>query len=168
MIRKVRFTICVAALFMLQVTFVHRFTHRFLRPDVLYLLAIFLALEADFKGALWGAFLLGLLRDLGSCGRLGASALLFVAATWGLLLLRQRLMRESIWPDLVLTFTYVLVCGLAYALGVAVFASGAQIAELMPRALGQAVFTTALSPLFFVGFAKLGVVRGSTGALRAT
>ncbi|MCK4283165.1 MAG: rod shape-determining protein MreD [Candidatus Brocadiae bacterium] len=167
MVRKVRFTICAAVLFVLQVTFVHRFSHRFLRPDLLYLLVIFLALEARFEGALWGAFLLGLLRDLGSCGRLGTSALLFVPATWGLLLLREHLLRESAWMDLILTFAYVLGCELVYALGVAAFAPGVQLAELMPLALGQAIFTTALGPLSFAGFARIGIVEPPSIRLRS-
>ena len=167
MIRKGRLIICVAVLFVLQATLAHRFSQRFLRVDLLYVVVVYLALEADFKGALWSAFLVGLLRDLGSCGRLGASALLFVAATWGTLWLRSYLVRESIWTDLVLVFAYVLLCELAYGLGTAALIPAAQAADLLPRALGQAIFTTAISPLLFAGFIKGRVVDKSLEALDA-
>jgi len=167
MIRKGRLIICVAVLFLLQATLVHRFSQRFLRLDLLYVVVAYLALEADFKGALWGAFLVGMLRDLGSCGRLGASALLFVLATWATLWLRSYLVRESIWTDLALVFAYVLLCELAYGLGTAALTPGAQAADLLPRALGQAVFTTAVSPLLFAAFIKARVVDRTLGALDA-
>ena len=167
MVRKVRFILCVAVLFLLQVTVVHRFTHRFLRPDLLCLAVIFLALEANFASALWGAFALGLLRDLGSCGRIGAGALLFLPPTAALLIVRDRLVRESPWTDLALTFAYVLACGLLSALTVSAFTSGGHLGQLTARAFGQAAFTTALSPLFFVAFANLGLVDRSAGILAA-
>ncbi len=168
MIRKGRLILCVAVLFLLQAALAHRFSHGFLRIDLLYIVVVFLALEADFKGALWTAFLVGLLRDLGSCGRLGASAVLFVSATWGTLWLRNRLVRESIWTDLALTFAYVLLCELAYGLGAAALIPAAQAADAVPRALGEAVFTTAISPLLFMGFARVGLLDRSPEALDAS
>jgi rod shape-determining protein MreD len=156
--RKLRFAVCALVLFVVQTAIVHRFTHRFLRPDLLYAMAAFLALEADFRSALWGGFALGMLRDLGASGRLGGSALLIVLATAGLLFLRDRLLRESFVTDLVLTFAYVLVCGTAHAFATALLAPGHQSAELIQRAFGQAMFTTAVSPLLFASFTKAGLV----------
>jgi rod shape-determining protein MreD len=168
MIRKGRLVLCVAVLFLLQVTVVHRFTHAFLRPDLLFLAAAFLALEADFTGALWSAFALGLLRDLGSGGRIGASAIVLVAASAVLVTVRRRLMRESFWPDMVLTFAYVLACGVVSALAVWALSEAGQLRELLARAAGQAAFTTALSPLVFVAFSKLGLVDKDLALLDAT
>jgi rod shape-determining protein MreD len=158
MVHKVRTIVCVAVLFMVQVTIVHRFSYRFLRPDLLCLAAAYLALEASLGGALWSAFGLGILRDLGSAGRLGASPLLLIPASALLFLIRGQLVRESVWADMLLTFAYVLVCGAAHALVSAAFTPGPQAGELMGVALGQAAFTAALSPLFFLAFAKLGLV----------
>lgn len=167
MIRKVRFALCVAVLFLLQVTVMHRFTYGILRPDLLYLAVIFLALEADFAGAVVGAFAIGLLRDLGSSGSLGASAVLFLPASAALVLIRGHLLRESFLTDMVLTFFYVLACDLASALGVGAFTTGGRIAELAPLAFGQALFTAALSPLVFAAFARMRLVDRSSGALDA-
>lgn len=167
MVRKVRLVLCVAVLFLLQATVVHRFSVGPFRPDLLYLAAVFLALEADYPGALWGAFGIGLLSDLGSCGRLGAGPLLLVPASALLVVLRRYLMRESAWTDLVLTFAYVLAVGLVSAAFVAAFTPGGRIGELTLRALGQAVFTTALSPLVFAALTAVGVVDKSSASLDA-
>jgi len=163
MIRKARLVVCIAALFLLQVTLAHRFTYRFLRPDLLYTIAVFIALEADSRGALCSAFALGILRDLGSSGRLGTSAFLFVLASYGMLWLRERLMRERAWVDMVLVFGYVLVCELAQAAGVALATAWVSADDFMPRALGVAIYTSALSPLLFAAFARLGLVAPRPG-----
>ena len=164
MVRKLRFGLFLAAAFLLQATVLHRFSHRFLRPDLLLLTAAFLALEASPAGAIGGAFALGLLRDLGSCGRLGTSALILLPATGVLLLLRGHLMRESPWTDLALTFLYVLGVGMAGAVGVFVLSAGGELGALVPRAVGQAAFTTALSPLVFAALARLSIVEKSDAA----
>jgi rod shape-determining protein MreD len=167
MIRKMRFSLCVAVLFLLQATLVHRFTHRFLRPDLLYLAVIFLGLEARFSGAVGGAFAVGVLRDLGSCGRLGAGPLLLVPATALLVAARDRLVRESVLTDVALTFAFVLGCGLVSALGTWIASRGGALEELLWRAFGQAAFTTVLSPLLFAAFLKAGLVEGTSVSLDA-
>ncbi len=167
MVRKVRFTLCVAALFLLQVTVMHRFAFGIFRADLLYLAVVYLALEADLGSALVGAFAVGVLRDLASIGSLGASALVLVPAAAALALVRGRLMRGSVLTDMVLTFVFILACEAVSALGVAVFTPGGRIGTLMPLALGQAVFTTALSPLVFAAFGGLRLVDKTSPALDA-
>jgi len=164
-VRKVRFTLCVAVLFLLQTTVMHRFAFGIFRPDLLYLAAVYLALEADFPSALVGAFALGLLRDFGSIGGLGASALVFLPASAALVLVRDRLMRGPALTDMVLTFLYILACEMVSALAVAVFTPGGRIGALVPLAFGQAAFTMALSPLVFGAFAGLRLVDKSAAAL---
>ena len=61
-----------------------------------------------------------------------------------------------------LTFGYVLACGLARALIGAAFTPGPQAGELAAIALGQAAFTAALSPLAFLAFTRLGLVARSS------
>lgn len=158
MIRKIRLALCLALLFVLQVTVAHRFAYGILRPDLLCLAAAFLALEADFGGALWGALTVGLLRDMGSCGRLGASALTLLPLSGAMSFVKDRLMRESAWADLALTFAYVAACGLMDAVGAWAFTAGASLAELVPRAFGQALFSAALSPLLFTALTWAGIV----------
>ena len=164
MMRKMRFILCVAVLFLLQVTVVPRFSYPPCGgPDLLLLAAAFLALEADFATALWGAFTLGLLKDLGSAAPLGVGPLLLVPTCAALNLLKDHLVRESAWTDLALTFAYVLACGMVHALAMAAFTAGGA-AQLVPRALGQAAFTTALSPLVFLALTKLRLLKSATAA----
>ena len=158
MIRPGRFILCVALAFLLQTTVVHRFAYGPLRPDLLLLVAAFAGLEAGPRGALLSAFCLGLLRDLGSAGPLGASALFMVPAAGVLAILRGHLLRDSPWTDLALTFAFVLVVGLAGALLTWLVSAGGALGALLPRAVGQAAFTTALSPLAFAALAWAGMV----------
>ena len=164
MVRTGRLVFAALLLFLIQVTVAHRFSHGPLRPDLLCALAAFLALEADARGALLGAFALGLLTDLGSVGRMGVSALTLVAVSAGLLALRGRLVRETAWVDLLLTFLYVLAWGLLTAGAVWLQLWGARLGELAARAAGQAAFTTALAPLLYAAFWKAGLVRRRSAA----
>jgi len=140
------------------VTIAHRFAYRHVGFDLLYLLSAFLALEAGARGALGGALAIGVLRDLGSCGRLGASGVILVLATAGMLSLRDRVYRETVVMDLLLIFVFLLFCGAAEAAGVALGAAGADKKVLLGRALGQALLTTALSPPFFFLFERAGLI----------
>ncbi len=161
MTRTPRLIACALALFLLQVCVVQRFSYRFMRPDLIYLAVVFLALEARPKQALYAALLLGLLRDMGSAGRLGASALAFLPATALLIALRRRLVRESALVDVLLTFAFVAACGAALAAGTALLSPGADFGPLLRRALGQAAFTAAISPLGFAALRAVGVVERS-------
>jgi len=155
-----------AVLFLLQVTVAHRFSTESLRFDLLYLLAAYLALEARPEAALVCACAIGILRDLGSGGRLGASAVVMVLGAAGLLVLRDRIYREKIVTDVVLVFGFVLFCGTLRAGGVALASASAGWFALMQYALGQAALTAALAPLFFRLFDRLRVVERE-GALLA-
>ncbi len=158
MIRKGRLAACIAVLVLLQLSVAPRFSYRFLRPDLLLLAAAFVALEADFAAAVWAAFVLGLLRDLGSAGPVGAGPLLMVPAAAGLNALKQQLVRDSLWTDLGLTGAYVAVVGLLYGTGTALLTAG-RLSELVRAALGQAAFTTALAPLLFPLLDRTGIIR---------
>jgi rod shape-determining protein MreD len=162
MVRKVRLALCVAVLFLLQAALVPRFSYGVLRPDLLVLVAAFLALEADYRGALWSVFAIGLLRDLGSIGRLGGSGLLLVPACAGLVLLREHLVRESFLTDLVLAGLFVLAFSVGEAALSDLFVSGAGLRVLLTQALGQAAFTAALAPLLFAAFEGVGIVDRSS------
>jgi rod shape-determining protein MreD len=158
MVRRTRLVACAAVLFLLQATVAHRFSYGALRPDLLALLVIYLGLEADFAPALIGAFALGVLRDVGSLTPIGLSALLYLPATGALLAVRERLFREHALMDMVFAFCFVLACGTVHALGAALLLPSAQAGPLAARALGQAVYTAALSPLFFVACTAVGIV----------
>jgi rod shape-determining protein MreD len=164
-VRTGRLVVAALLIYLLQTTVVHRFSYGPLRPDLLCALAAFLALEADARGALIGAALIGLLEDLGSVGRLGVSALVLVAATAGLLALRARLVRETAWMDLLLTFLYVLAFGLVAGGAVWLQLPEARFGELVGDAAGQAAFTAALAPLLFPVICRTGLVRRRSGVI---
>jgi len=163
MLRKCRFALCIAALFLVQATVMHRFSYRFLRPDLLLAGAAFLTLEADLRAALWGVFVVGLLRDLGSAAALGSGPLVLLPVTAAVWHLKARLVREAPWTDLALTFAYALGAGFLWAAGTAAFTRG-RLTDLLPLAFGQAAFTTALAPLLFALFSGVGVVKEAPGA----
>ncbi len=162
MVNRIRLTLCAAALFLLQTTVLPRFSYGPLRPDVLMVLVAYLALEADPAGALWGAFLLGLLRDMGSGMHPGASALVFLPATAAVLHLRGFFLRDSFLTDFSLAAAYAVFVGTFTAVATAVFVRSPAPAHLLLRGLGQAAFTTAVSPLLFWAFAHAGIVDTSS------
>ena len=145
-------------LFLVQVAIAHRFRYRLVSFDLLYILAAYLALEASRKGALWGALGIGILRDLASCGRLGGSAVILVVGTAGILSMRDRVYRETVAMDLLLVFAFLLFCGFSEVALVVLAASDADKGVLAGRALGQALLTTALTPLFFLLYERIGLI----------
>lgn len=164
-IRKDKLILCAALMFVLQVTISHRLSYRALRFDLLYLLVAFLALEATPSGALWSALGLGLLRDLGSSGRLGSSAVLMVLGAAGLLDLRGRLFRETALANMLLVFVFVLFCGVVDAGVVAIAERYAQWGTLLGRAMGQALLTAAICPVLFLLYECIGLVERQQSVL---
>jgi len=148
----------VAVLFLLQVAVAHRFFYSSVRFDLLYLIAVFIALEAGVRDALWSALWIGLLRDLASVGRLGSSAVLLVLAAAGVLLIRDRVFRESAVMDAAFVFAVVFLCALCDAVWLGLAGHEAAWGTLAGRATGQAAVTAALSPVFFVFFEWIGLV----------
>jgi len=164
-IRKGRLIACALVLFLIQGAVAHRLSGAFLRFDLLYLLAAFLALEAGEKGALWSALGIGVLRDLGSTGRLGGSAVLLVVAAAALVHLRNRIYREGFVTDVLLVFVFVLFCGMGHAAGTALAGRYAQWGPLLARALGQALITGVLYPPFAYVFDAIGVLERQESVL---
>ena len=164
-IRKGRLILCAAVLFLIQATVAHRLSGAFVRFDLLYLLAGFLALEANEDGALWAALCIGLLRDLGSAGRLGGSAVLLVLGVAGLVHVRGRIYREVFVTDVLFVFALVLFCGVGHAMGVALVGRYAQWEPLLTRALGQALVTAVLYPPFAHIFDAIGLLEREESVL---
>ena len=164
-IRKVRLAICALILLLIQVCVAYRFSYGVLRVDLLYALAGFLTLEAAPAGALWSVLAIGVLRDLGSSARIGASALPMVVATASLLPVKDRVNREIVSLEIALLFVYALFGGILEAVGVAL-ASGALWSVLLGYAVGQALLTAALAPALFFVFEWAGLV-DKKGALLA-
>jgi rod shape-determining protein MreD len=167
MVRRLRLIGCTAGLFLAQASVAHRFSYGVLRPDLLLIATAYLALEADYRAALWCGFGIGLLRDLGSAGPLGLSSLLLVPACAALVLLREHLMRDSFLTDFVLAGLFILAFSTGEAMLDLVFIRGAGLRLLTGQALGQTAFSLALAPLLFAALGGLGVVDRSAAAGRA-
>ncbi|MFW6189925.1 MAG: rod shape-determining protein MreD [Planctomycetota bacterium] len=157
MIRKARFAACLVVLFLLQTTVAHRFSLRFVRVDLLFAFGAYVALTAEHRPALLAAIALGLARDFGSAGGLGASALVMVGATAAVVPLREGLVRESPWVDIGLMLLFVAACSAGDALLNGLVA-GASAGWLLRLAAGQAAFTAAVTPLLSAALSALGVV----------
>jgi len=150
--------VCALALLLIQVAVAHRLSYGILRFDLLYLLAAYMALEASPRGALGSALFIGLLRDMGSTGPVGAGAVVVVLGVGATLWLRGRVYREMVLTDVVLVFLFVLLCGGLEATGLALLYASAQWGALMGCAFGQAVLTAALCPLMFAAYRRAGVL----------
>jgi hypothetical protein len=75
--------------------------------------------------------------------------------------------RENLWTDFLLTFAYVFCCGFLAALVTAFLTPGADAPPLVLRAIGQAAFSTALSPLVYGLLGRIGIVDRTVVFLKA-
>jgi rod shape-determining protein MreD len=146
------------AAFVLQSAVVHRLCPGWGRPDLICLLAAFIALEATAPGAFWSGLALGILRDLGSAAPLGSGALAMLPAVALLLGVRDRFY-ETHAVDVGLALVFVLTFSVLEAAGAMIHSPGAPFATLSVVALGQSLFSAALAFPVFVLLRKTGVVR---------
>ena len=145
-----RFIPVLIVLFLLQTSFVCRYAFGAFRVDLLCLLAVFIALEADYAPTLIAAFVIGLTRDLGSIGPLGMGPLIFVPVAAGIIALRHFLLRDSFITDMVLAGLGVLAIGLTTAILTALSTPGPQIGTLAVQAFGQAAMSLAAWPIVYL------------------
>lgn len=164
MVRRLRLAVCIAVVYLLQACVMHRFSYGFLRVDLLALLAVFVALEADFRPALRTVFVIGLLRDMGTLGRIGASPLLFVPAAAALMVAREYILRETLWTDMTMTFLWLLAVSVPPALARGAFIEGPQLLSMLKAALGTALCTAIIAPLVFMFLHRAGIVDTSLRA----
>ena len=158
MLRKLRFTLCLCALLIVQTAVLHRFSSEAVAFDLLGLLVAYVALEGTLRTALWTAFAVGVIQDFTSLGPLGLSALLYVPAVLLLVSIRDRLVRESLLIDLPLVFLFVLLSNLARAGFTSLLARGPQMNVLLSRAFALAACTAAAGVLLLPLFHRLGLV----------
>lgn len=146
------------AVFTLQQSLMHRFSAGHIGFDLIALLAAFVALAATAKSALWAGLFLGMLRDFGSTGRLGASALAILPAVMLVWALKERFHRATLVSDVTLTFLFILCFGFLHAAGMLVFSSRGVSAAYLNHAAGRAAFTCLLAPPFFALFRLAGII----------
>ncbi|MDP6107905.1 MAG: rod shape-determining protein MreD [Candidatus Brocadiia bacterium] len=159
MLRRGRLVACALVLLVLQGAVMHRFSYGALRLDLLLLLSAYLALEAAEKPALVCALLVGVLRDMASAGRPGQSAILLVLAATGVVLVRDKVYRQWMIMQALFVFTFVLCFGLGEAAGTFALVRGARPGTLLAGAFGQALLTAAATPVAFLAFGRIGLLR---------
>lgn len=121
------------------------------KAEALLSLACFAALFArDTRQGLAAAWLIGLLKDAGSSCPLGLHALLFLAAGWGVLQVRQILFREYALTQLGVAFVSACGVNLAVALFTSVTAGGVPLGTLLGKTLLSALLTAALTPFLLL------------------
>jgi rod shape-determining protein MreD len=134
-----------------ELTLLERWSLKGARPEALLSLACFAALFArDSSQGLLASWLIGLIKDLGSAGPLGLHALLFLAAGWVVLQIRQILYRESPLTQIAVTFIAACWVNVAAAIVVAVTVGGIPFGVLLGRTLLSGLLTALMTvPLHF-------------------
>ena len=105
----------------------------------------------DTRQGLLTAWILGLIKDVGSSGPLGLHALLFLSAAWILLLIRQTLFRENILTQFVVAF--LIAGGVVVATGL--LAEGVSGSMIMGKALATALLTGVALPAIILLFRRV-------------
>lgn len=129
-----------------ELTVLDRWSVSGARAEALLSLACFAALFARDSGqGLLAAWLIGLLKDLGSAGPLGLHALLFLAAGGVVLQIRQVLFRESPLTQLAVTFVAACWVNLAAAVVVSLTVGGIPFGVIAGKTLLSALLTAVLT-----------------------
>ncbi len=156
-IRKVRLVSVALVLFLVQAAVINRFSVAWGKPALLCLLAAFLSLYAPMPDLMWGVLGLGILRDCGTGGEFGISALAVLPATAVVISLRGRFFRGGAM-DVALALIFMLVFSLVEATGVILFAGVSPIWALGGIAIGQSLLSAILAFPFFFFAECVGIV----------
>lgn len=124
-----------------------------IRPDLLLLLALFVALRVDAAAAFLTAWSLGLAESLclhGGEGPLGVTPLLFALLAWLVCLLRPLVDSTRILVQVLLTLAAVFALRVPQQT-VLLWLTGGHIdtAQVLQRGLGDAVYSAVLAPYLF-------------------
>jgi rod shape-determining protein MreD len=131
-----------------ELTLLERWSVRGVRAEALLALACFAALYArESKQGLLAAWLLGLLKDVGSAGPLGLHALLFLGAAWGVLQVRTVLFRESPFTQLAVAFVAACWVNAAAAAFVSVTTGRIPVGVIVGKTLLSGLLTAVLTPV---------------------
>lgn len=132
----------------LELTLVGRVTFHGGRPELLMLLACFAALFSFRpRQAYWTAWVLGLIKDIGSSSPLGFHAMIFVSIAWVLILLRKVVFREHPMVQFLVVFLATLVMNLFAAAFVCIFQGGIPFEQIVTQTLMGGLLTAAIAPI---------------------
>jgi rod shape-determining protein MreD len=146
-----KLTILAGVALTFEITVLETFSFRGARAEALLALACFAALFArDSRQGLAAAWIMGLVKDLGSAGPLGLHALLFLGAGWVVLQVRQVLYREAALTQLAVAFTATCWVNTASALFVSATSGGIPPAVIAGKTILAALLTAALTPVMLL------------------
>jgi rod shape-determining protein MreD len=130
----------------LELTLIEAWSPAGARAEILLSIACFAALFARDSGqGLLASWIIGVIKDVGSAGPLGLHALLFLAAGWVVLQVRQILFRESPLTQLGVAFVAACWVNLAAAIVVAISVGGIPLGVVLGKTLLSALFTAILA-----------------------
>lgn len=146
-----------AVLLAAELTLLERWSVKGARPEALLALACFAALFAkEPRQGLLSCWLIGLMKDVASAGPFGLHALLFVAAGWVVLQVRQVLFPESPLTQLAVAFIAACWVNAAAAAVVAISVGGIPLGVVLLKTFISALLTAVVTPFLLL---LLGGVR---------
>lgn len=150
-----KLTVLAGAALAVEITVFDTFSFRGARPEALLALACFAALFArDSRQGLAAAWIAGLVKDLGSAAPLGLHALLFLAAGWVVLQVRQVLYREAALTQLAVAFVATCWVNAASALFVSATSGGIPMGIILGKTFLAALLTAAVTPAMLLAFRR--------------
>lgn len=141
-----KIVLIAAAALAFELTVVETWSIGGARVELLLSLACFAALFArDSSQGLLTAWILGLLKDIGSAGPLGLHALLFLGAGAVVLQVRQLLFRESPLTQLGVAFVAACWVNLVAAIVVSISVGGIPFGVVLGKTLLSALLTAGIT-----------------------
>lgn len=132
-------------------------------PDVMFILAVYYALWGPWPDAALAGLALGFVVDLftiGHPGRIGLHAFFFGAASWGIIQVRQTLVRTHPMAQVLITLGFAVVVELSVALYHRWAGPNHGASVGVGWALLSALYTAALSPILLWALSRLNKLTG--------
>ena len=159
--RWLRIVIAAFILVLVETTFLPVVAVNGVRPDLAFILVVFLAFYTTPAEGFVAFWLVGLMKDIFSAGPLGAYALIYAACGYELSGLTQKLFRENPLSQIALALPATMAVNVIYLIAmVFVYYPQVVISSALKSALICAVYTTALVPPLLFVMAKIRFVLG--------
>ncbi|OHB76038.1 MAG: rod shape-determining protein MreD [Planctomycetes bacterium RBG_16_59_8] len=142
--------------FVLQWTVGEHFSIHDVAPDLLFCLAVSVAMAGERnRSTMLVCWFLGLLKDTGSSGPMGCYAILFLLMAVAVDLGRALLFREDMLVQAAFAFVASFLCNIGYLLVLVIRLPMPSIGEALTRSLLMSFLTASAMPLFTLIFSRL-------------
>lgn len=149
------FAILTATAIVLQTSATPLVQIQSIRPDLMFLLAVFYALWGPWPDGAIAAWILGLIVDLESHDRIGLHALIFGVAAWAMIRIRQIVFRDHAITQILVTLVFTALVHVAGGLYNGWGSESAGNGYLWP-ALMTGIYTAICAPYFHWVLMRLG------------